>query len=94
MTDPYPMCALCGMPDSVHRLIRVTWVTEPTQYEQEFKLRLIVPKKLKLNDAVICEDCIRQIKRLPLGTLANNPPWDKTLPKEDLKPVSDEDLPF
>lgn len=79
MSEQYPAyCNLCGMPNSQSRLIRLAWEDESD--ETTFRMKLIVARNLQDNNSIICEDCIRQIKRLPFSSLDDNPPWDPAGP--------------
>ncbi len=68
MPIPPDMCCICGFPEGACRLIRLSWINVPSDHE--FKIRLIVVKVPKSNDALVCDDCIRGIKRIPFGEIA------------------------
>lgn len=70
MSDPI-LCCVCGIPD--RRLVRISWSEDPSDVSG-FRPILIVPVQPKSNDVLVCEDCIRGIKRLPFSDIALSPP--------------------
>lgn len=74
------MCCICGVPPSICRLIRITFVDdgkgrlESGSPEGDFRLPSpAVAEMQKTNDSLVCEDCIRGIKRIPLSDLGKIP---------------------
>lgn len=57
-------CILCGFPPSACRPIRLTWEDSP---RPDGSLKMIVAKSPGGNDRIVCEQCIRDIKRLPFS---------------------------
>jgi hypothetical protein len=77
MTTP-PTCCLCGFPKNCANLVRLNWTLETVN-----RARLVVAGKATPHDVLMCEECIRQVKRLPLTDLAKSAPIYET-----------DDLPF
>lgn len=59
-----PLCHVCAVPGSLARLIRLTWDAPNAK-----DMRLVVASSEKKSDALVCEDCIRDIKRIPFSDL-------------------------
>ena len=64
MIEPSPVCALCSLPDAAVRLVRMNWITDKDDSE---RLMLAVAKAHRINDILVCEPCIRDLKRLPFS---------------------------
>jgi hypothetical protein len=64
-----PSCCLCGLPKKLRKLVRLGWTCETVN-----RLRLVVAGKASPHDVLMCEVCIRQVKRLPLTDLAKSAP--------------------
>src|SRR5580765_2069534 len=62
-------CVVCGFPGSVVSLVRLTWKESKKRGAEleESTPEIVVAKNPKSNDVLVCEDCIRQIKRLPFS---------------------------
>lgn len=72
MDDDVLMCYVCGMPHSVIRLVRISWVEDDPD-SMKFSVRLICSAdRPKSNDSLVCECCIRGIKRLPFSEIAKD----------------------
>jgi hypothetical protein len=71
-----PSCELCGLPEiddaGTGRIIRITWLEDSTL--DHFRMRLVVAQTPKSNDVLICEGCIRGIKRLTFSDLDKSAP--------------------
>jgi hypothetical protein len=61
------MCCVCGNPSVAGRLVRLTWRDESTP--EQFRTSMVVAESPAGNDVLVCEDCIRQIKRLPFSKI-------------------------
>lgn len=59
------LCCVCGFPQNSCRLVRLTWNDE---------IQVIIAKTAKDNDVMICESCIRGIKRMPFSDLEMSAP--------------------
>lgn len=78
MNDEIDLCCVCGFPGNVVPLHRITFVDDPRGRLIEpgpagppsFLLMVaVLAKTPKHNDSIICADCIRAIKRIPLTDL-------------------------
>src|SRR5947207_3433839 len=67
-----------GWPVRCGRLVRMTWQRVPTPEGSE--RRLVVPEAYtgQLPQTVVCERCIRDIKRLPFSAVESAPPVPDT----------------
>ena len=65
-------CSVCGLPESGCRLIRLKWIEERRAVPGS-PPRIAVAKVPTHNDVLVCEACIRDIKRLPFSELAPDP---------------------
>ncbi len=72
--QPFPMCVVCGFPPNAARLIRLSWIDGPEMSERVFDARMIVVEDQQSNDVLVCEKCIRDIKRLPLTSVTADGP--------------------
>ncbi len=71
------MCIVCGMPESATRLIRFTFVDDGkgrTHPDVGRFFSIAVAKQPKNNDSLVCEDCVRGIKRIPFSDIEPPPP--------------------
>jgi hypothetical protein len=60
-------CHLCGLPATCVRLVRLTWVGD---YGPNGKVpQVAVAKRQKTNDAILCVECIRGIKRIAFSDI-------------------------
>ncbi len=60
------MCIICGLPESCVRLVRFTW---DCINGDDWQPQIIVSTNPKSNDVLVCEPCIRGIKRMPFSDL-------------------------
>jgi hypothetical protein len=61
------MCCVCGFPERASHLVRLTWLDQSTP--EQFRMRMAVAESPAANDVLVCEKCIRQIKRLPFSKI-------------------------
>lgn len=60
--DDRPQCVVCGLPDSVAKLLRLTWEGEYDILGDEPRLMLAhIPK---VNDVMMCTGCLRGASRI------------------------------
>lgn len=88
-------CHVCGFPESAAPLVRLTWEDQSTK--SRFRMRMAVPEKSDLTDALVCLECVREIKRLPFSEIERG----TKLPPPESRPrlrIADEgeelDIPF
>jgi hypothetical protein len=62
--QPPPMCVICCLPATETRLIRLNW-----DAPNSMTPRIVVSNQVRLNDALVCERCVRDIKRIPFSDL-------------------------
>ncbi len=74
MIEDFKACCVCGFPEAACPLIRLTWSDEPNGRVLVGGYRLtrmvVATKHPERNDVLVCEDCIREIKRLPFSDFA------------------------
>lgn len=75
MSEEIAGCCICGMPHSACPLIRLSFVEDGrgriigSQADPFQLLSIAVAKVPAANDCLVCEDCIRGIKRISFGDL-------------------------
>lgn len=74
MNETLSMCTVCGFPGSCARLIRLSWMDGPQMTGEFFQMSIVLVTDPQPNDVLICEECIRGIKRLPLTEVTSNGP--------------------
>ncbi len=102
------LCGCCDMSDMAMdtpsgcrpgpKLVRLNW-----DWDKPDCWPIFVAHTPGYNDAILCEDCIRQIKRLRFSDIAASPPFVSIDPELRPKPepdpfaigdMDDEDIPF
>ena len=62
------MCVVCGLPESVVDLARITWKEKPAPHG-DTTCHAVIAKINKINDVLVCIPCIKDIKRIPFSDL-------------------------
>jgi hypothetical protein len=99
-----PHCTVCGLIPPLVRLIRLTFIDTDRRYEEPLSymemMELVIAKKVKANDSLVCEECIRGIKKIRFSDLEsyNLPDPPTYYPPGYIPPAlpgdKDKDLPF